>query len=46
MIRALSWLGFLSQGLLRKTTRGGKVGRAQIEQIAIQDALEENLEIH
>ena len=46
MIRALSWLGFLSQGLLRKTTRGGKVGRAQIEQIAIQDALEENLEVY
>ena len=29
-IRALSWLGFLSQGLLRKTTRGGKVGQAQV----------------
>ena len=28
--RALIWLGFLSQGLLRKTTRGGGVGRAQV----------------
>ena len=28
--RALKWLGFLPQALLRKPTRGGKAGRAQV----------------
>ena len=27
---ALLWLGFLPQALLRKPSRGGKVGRAQV----------------
>ena len=28
--RALLWLSFLSQGLLRKPTRGGRAGRRQV----------------